>query len=97
MKYTIRVRSTNDPLFAPWPIHVASPKGDRPLVVQHPSPFADDNLIGFEREFGSIEVMVLDGGWPDQAVGLTPVFAEKGGMYSARGLIVTSVTADIDQ
>lgn len=91
MKYVLGMRSTTDELFLPWDIIVANTKHKDVLTVQDPSPFVGDNLIGFEREFEKLDVTVHEPDWTEKCIGLHPVFAANGGMYSVRELVVDAL------
>lgn len=86
-RYVIHVKDTKDKLNAPWPI-IVQDVGDGPLVVQDKHPLEGDTLIGFETEFGKLDVTVLEPKWFKRAVGMKPVFIDhkagpdKIGMYA---------------
>lgn len=91
-KYIIKSHVPSDPLFQPWDIVVESKDDDHPLVVQEPSPFEHDNLLGFEVNHGDCDVFVRQEGWEEECIGMSPVFVRKGGgIYSVPGTKITKV------
>lgn len=91
MKYTLKMQRPSDPLFCPWDVVVEDNKYPDVLTIQQPHPLAGANLIGFEKEFESMDITVHEGGWQEVAIGKHMVIAEKGHMTSVRDLVVDEV------